>query len=344
MGKNNKYILVTGGAGYIGSHTVVSLISRGFTPIIIDDFRNSNKDVIDRLSIITQKHIYYFNAACQDKKRLKGILSQFPVEGVIHFAADKAVGESVVNPLKYFNNNLSSLVTILELIQEFNIPRFVFSSSCTVYGDPKQIPVKENDPTSYNSPYGYTKLVSEEIIKQFIESKPDIQATILRYFNPIGAHESGMIGEEPQGIPNNLLPYITQTAFGIREKLTVYGNDYDTVDGTCVRDYIHVEDLAEAHVVALENIKKSENNPTIYNIGTGKGTSVFEMIQYFNEISGKKLPYEIGSRRAGDVPEIFADVEKATKGLGWKAKRTIKEAVSSAWKFEQYIREKRKNS
>lgn len=344
MATENKCILVTGGAGYIGSHTVVSLISRGFTPIIIDDFRNAHKDVIDRLSEITQEQIFYFNAACQDKKRLKGIISQFPVEGVIHFAADKAVGESVSDPLKYFNNNLSSLVSILELIQEFRIKQFVFSSSCTVYGSPEHIPVTEENPTSYNSPYGYTKLVSEEIITQFIASEPDLQATILRYFNPIGAHESGMIGEEPDGIPNNLLPFITQTALGLREKLTVFGDDYDTIDGTCVRDYIHVEDLAEAHVVALENINKIESNPAIYNIGTGRGTSVLEMIQCFNEVSGKELPYVLGPRRAGDVPEIFADVEKATKGLSWKAKRTIKEAVSSAWKFEQYIREKRKNS
>lgn len=343
MGMESKYILVTGGAGYIGSHTVVSLISRGFTPIIVDDFRNSHKDVIERLEDITQKEIFYFNVACQDKRRLKGIISQFPISGIIHFAADKAVGESVKDPLKYFNNNLSSLVSILELIQEFEIKHFVFSSSCTVYGEPKEIPVTENSPTSYNSPYGYTKLASEEMITQFIKSKPEVQATVLRYFNPIGAHESGIIGEEPDGIPNNLLPFITQTAFGIREKLTVFGDDYDTVDGTCVRDYIHVEDLAEAHVVAIENMDNSSENPMIYNIGTGKGTSVLEMINYFNEISGKKLPYVIGERRNGDVPEIYADVERATKELKWTAKRSIKEAIASAWNFEQYIREKRED-
>jgi UDP-glucose 4-epimerase len=317
------------------------LISKGYTPIIIDDYRNSNKDVIFRLEKITNRGIIYFSAACQDKFRLKGVFSQFPVEGVIHFAADKAVGESVEDPLKYFDNNLGSLVSILSLIKEFKVKRFIFSSSCTVYGDPKEIPVDEQSPVSYNSPYGFTKKVNEEMIEQFIPSCPSVQATILRYFNPVGAHKSGLIGEEPDGKPNNLLPFITQTAFGIRKALTVFGEDYDTPDGTCIRDYIHVEDLANAHVAALENSDKATSNPMVYNIGTGKGTSVLEIIHTFEEITGKKLPYSIGPRRPGDIPEIYANAEKANRELNWKAQKSIKDAISSAWKFEQYIRDKR---
>lgn len=341
MEKSNKHILVTGGAGYIGSHTIVCLLERGFTPIIIDDFRNSNEDVIERLEALTQAKIIYYKIACQDKEELRKVFQRYPIQGVIHFAADKAVGESVANPLKYFDNNLGSLVSILEMIQEFEIKQFVFSSSCTVYGDPKVIPVTENSPVSYNSPYGYTKKVSEEIIEQFVNSFPQVKATLLRYFNPVGAHESGLIGEEPGGIPNNLLPFITQTAFGIRKELTVFGDNYDTTDGTCVRDYIHVVDLAEAHVVAIEKMEESDSNPMIYNLGTGKGTSVFEMIHSFEESTGIKLPYSVGERRSGDVPEIYANTELANKKLNWKANRTIKEAIASAWKFEQYIRAKR---
>jgi len=336
-----KYILVTGGAGYIGSHTVLALISKGFTPIIIDDFRNANKDVITRLEKIAKQEIKYFTTSCQDEFRLKSVFSLFPIHGVIHFAADKAVGESVENPLKYYDNNFGSLVSVLSLIKEFKIKRFIFSSSCTVYGDPKEIPVNEESPVSYNSPYGFTKKVSEEMIEQFIASQPSVQATILRYFNPVGAHESGLIGEEPDGKPNNLLPYITQTAFGIRKELTVFGDDYDTPDGTCIRDYIHVEDLADAHVAALENSDNNISNPIVYNIGTGKGTSVFEMVQSFEEITGKKLPYSVGPRRPGDIPEIYANADKAIRELNWEAKKSIKDAISSAWKFEQYIRDKR---
>lgn len=342
MNSNNKYIIVTGGAGYIGSHTVVALISQGYTPIIIDDFRNSNRDVIERLEEITQEEIIYFNTSCQDQSRLRGIFGQFPVKGVIHFAADKAVGESVEKPLKYFKNNLGGLISILEMMSEFKVENFVFSSSCTVYGNPKSIPVTENSPISYNSPYGYTKKVSEEMISQLIALHPFFSTTILRYFNPIGAHESGMIGEEPFGKPNNLLPFITQTAMGIQEELTVYGDNYNTPDGTCIRDYIHVSDLADAHVAALKSSKLDKSKPKTYNIGTGKGTSVLEMIRIFEKCSGKKLPYKIGPRRKGDIPEIFADTEKANQELNWKAKKSIEEAVASAWQFEQFISAKRK--
>lgn len=342
MKVERKYVLVTGGAGYIGSHTVVALINNGYTPIVIDDFRNANMDVIERIEEITKEEIIFFNIACQDKVNLEKILDRFTIEGVIHFAAYKAVGESVEKPLMYFDNNLGSLISILELVEKYNINNFVFSSSCTVYGNPKSIPVTEESPLSYNSPYGYTKKVSEEIIQQFVESNPNIQATCLRYFNPIGAHESGIIGEEPDGKPNNLLPFITQTAIGLRDVLTVFGEDYDTSDGTCVRDYIHVVDLAEAHVAALKNAPKSKENPIIYNVGTGKGTSVLEMINIFKEVTQQKLPYQIGERRSGDVPEIYANTDKVNNILGWKAKLSISEAINSAWKFEQFIREKRK--
>ncbi len=340
---SKKYILVTGGAGYIGSHTVVALIEKGFTPIIIDDFRNSNRDVIQRLEEITNQEIIYFDAACQDAPRLRGVFSQFPIYGIIHFAADKAVGESMEKPLKYFNNNFGSLTSMLELAEEFKVERFVFSSSCTVYGEPKTIPVNEDCPVSYSSPYGFTKKVCEEMIQQFVVSCPTVKATLLRYFNPVGAHLSGIIGEEPDGKPNNLLPFITQTAAGIRKELTVFGDDYDTPDGTCIRDYIHVVDLAEAHVAALENIDDIYVNPMIYNVGTGHGTSVLEMIQTFEKETGIKLPYVIGPRRDGDIKEIYANTDKVNKELNWSSRKTIKDAITSAWSFEQYIRAKRKN-
>lgn len=340
MNTHQRYILVTGGAGYIGSHTVVALIQKGYTPIIIDDFRNSNEGVIQQLQKITHEPILYFNMACQDQVKLKSVFEQYSIEGVIHFAADKAVGESTEKPLMYFDNNFGSLISILQLVQQYQVKKFVFSSSCTVYGNPQVIPVNEQSPISYNSPYGYTKKVGEEMIEQFVQSYPFVTATVLRYFNPIGAHESGLIGEEPDGKPNNLLPFITQTAAGIRKKLIVFGDDYDTPDGTCIRDYIHVVDLAEAHVATLEN---SENKAplNVYNIGTGKGTSVLEIIKTFETTTGLQLPYVIGPRRPGDIPEIYTTAEKANQELNWKAQKNIKEAVLSAWKFEQYIREKR---
>jgi len=339
MNGNQRYILVTGGAGYIGSHTVVSLMNKGFTPVIIDDFRNSNQAVIQRLEDLTKQEVIYFNVACQDVSRLRGIFSQFDIEGVIHFAADKAVGESVEKPLKYFDNNIGSLISILELVQEFDVKRFVFSSSCTVYGDPEKIPVDENSPVSYQSPYGFTKKVNEEMIVQFIDAYPDVQTILLRYFNPIGAHESGTIGEEPGGTPNNLLPFITQTAVGVREELIVFGDDYDTPDGTCIRDYIHVMDLAESHVVALEKADQLENNPAVFNVGTGKGTSVMEMIKAFEEVTDIEIPFTVGERREGDIPEIYAKTDKIETILDWQSSRSIKYALSDAWRFEQKIRE-----
>lgn len=340
--EDKKYIIVTGGGGYIGSHTVVALRKNGFYPIIVDDFRNANRDVIERLEKLLDEELMYFSVSCQEEPRLRGIFSQFPVYGVIHFAAYKAVGESVENPLKYFDNNFGSLISMLELVKEFGVEHFVFSSSCTVYGEPEEIPVNENSPVSYSSPYGFTKKVNEEMIQQFIESVSDVKAVSLRYFNPIGAHESGTIGEEPDGIPNNLLPFITQTAIGKRDELTVFGEDYDTEDGTCIRDYIHVVDLAEAHVAALEYLPKAEEHLSVFNVGTGKGTSVLEMINFFQEETGISLNYGVGDRREGDIPKIYADTTKANKLLHWESKRSIREAIASSWKFEQFIREYRK--
>ena len=340
--EEKKYIIVTGGAGYIGSHTVVALRENGFYPIIVDDFRNAHKDVVERLQKLLGEELIYFSVACQEEQRLRGIFSQFPIWGVIHFAAYKAVGESVANPLMYFENNFGSLVSILSLVQEFDIRNFVFSSSCTVYGEPEIIPVNEESPVSYSSPYGFTKKVNEEMIAQFIESVENIKAVSLRYFNPVGAHESGTIGEEPDGIPNNLLPFITQTAAGLRKELTVFGDDYDTEDGTCIRDYIHVVDLAEAHVAALKFLPEAAEQLNVFNVGTGKGTSVMEMIETFQEETGMNVNYKIGPRREGDIPQIYANTDKANKLLNWKSKLTIREAIASSWKFEQFIRERRK--
>jgi UDP-glucose 4-epimerase len=332
----SKYVLVTGGAGYIGSHTVVALIESGYVPIIVDDFRNAKKSVISRLEELTGSKILVFDFAVHDKEKLTELFKKFSFSGVIHFAADKAVGESVLNPLKYFNNNITGLIVLLEVMTKFGNQRLVFSSSCTVYGTPDQVPVTENTPTKMpESPYGYTKLINEQMIAQVQQAHPDLSVALLRYFNPIGAHPSGLIGEEPQGIPNNLLPYITQTAAGIREFLTIYGDDYATSDGSCVRDYIHVVDLAAAHVAAIEYLDTHTGVLETVNLGTGKGTSVLEMVNYFQAMSGQTLKYKVGARRPGDVPEIYANAEKAEAVLGWSSKLTVKDAIRDAWNYEQ---------
>lgn len=336
MDHSTKKILVTGGAGYIGSHTVVSLVEGGYTPIILDDFRNAKLDVINRLEKITRKHLKVAQIACQDEAALRKLFDAHDFFGVIHFAADKAVGESVENPLKYFENNLMGLTVLLKVMRDYNVHRLVFSSSCTVYGEPEIIPVTEKSALTFSSPYGFTKLVNEQMIEQFVSSCKNFKAIALRYFNPIGAHESGEIGEDPQGIPNNLLPFITQTASGKREYLTVYGSDYDTADGSCIRDYIHVMDIAEAHVKALNFFEKSScKGFDVFNIGTGKGTSVFEMISTFEEVTNSKLNFKVGERRPGDIPSIFAEAEKANNVLEWSSKRTVKDAIKSAWKYEK---------
>lgn len=336
MQQQQKTILVTGGAGYIGSHTVVTLVENGFQPIIIDDLRNTDTNAVARLEKLLGQKLLVFREDCSNKAMLQELFAAHAIDGVIHFAADKAVGESVQDPLKYFDNNISSLVNLLSVMERNGVNNFVFSSSCTVYGEPKEIPVTEDSPLSYSSPYGYTKLVGEQMLEQYKQYKPHFNYVALRYFNPVGAHPSGEIGEMPQGIPNNLLPYITQTAAGERPHLTVFGNDYDTPDGTCIRDYIHVVDLAEAHLAALNYVlgdKAVAEN--VFNIGTGKGTSVKELIDIFMATCGVDLPYKIGERRPGDVPKIYATTAKANAILNWKAKRSIADAVQSAWAFEQ---------
>ncbi len=339
MEKNN-YILVTGGAGYIGSHTVVALIENGFTPVIVDDFRNAQRSVIQRLEELTETNLLVNDFSIHDKNQLIQLFNKYPFSGVIHFAADKAVGESVENPLKYFNNNLGGLISLLEVMIQFDNQKLVFSSSCTVYGTPDLVPVTEDTPTKMpESPYGFTKLMNEQMIHQVQTAHPELNVAVLRYFNPIGAHLSGWIGEEPQGTPNNLLPYITQTAVGKKDFLTVHGNDYNTPDGSCVRDYIHVVDVAEAHVAALNFLNKRKVGIETFNLGTGKGTSVLEMIRFFDEISGMNLPFKVGSRRSGDVPEIYANTDKANEVLGWTAKRTVKDAIRDAWNYEQQAKE-----
>ena len=329
-----KKILVTGGTGYIGSHTVVELVNEGFEPVIIDDFSNSNPQVLNRLESLTGKALIFHEGNCCDTNFLDRIFTQHQLSGVIHFAAHKAVGESVENPFKYYENNLGSLVAILKTMEKFDVNHFVFSSSCTVYGNPENSKcVYETTPLGVpNSPYGWTKLMGEQIIRDAVV-KTGIRAVLLRYFNPIGAHPSGIIGELPQGIPNNILPYITQTAIGLRESLTVFGSDYPTPDGTCIRDYIHVVDLAKAHLLSLSH--SSVSNPEVFNLGTGKGTSVLELIQQFEEVSNRKLNWNFGARRAGDVTEIYANTEKVNAQLGWNPQYSVKDALADAWRWEQ---------
>jgi UDP-glucose 4-epimerase len=336
----SKKILVTGGAGYIGSHTVVELINAGYTPVIVDDFRNSKPFIIERLKEITNKPIIFHQVDCTDKERMSLIFKQHPdLIGVIHFAAYKAVGESVQKPLMYYKNNIDSLVVVLELMEEFNINNLVFSSSCTVYGEPNQPVVNENTPIKEaKSPYGETKIVCEKIIKHTINSNPNLKAVLLRYFNPIGAHPSAKIGELPQGVPNNLLPYLTQTANGIRKALTIFGGDYQTKDGTCIRDYIHVVDLAKAHVKALEWLEKQTDAVVeAFNIGTGKGSTTLEVVQTFEKVNHLKVNYEVGDRRAGDVEQIYANTTKAKNELNWTCFYTLADALKHQWAWEKNI-------
>jgi UDP-glucose 4-epimerase len=332
-----KNILVTGGAGYIGSHTVVELIHSGYNPIIVDDFRNSDPIILAGIEKITkQKPIIYKIDIC-NKEALKKIFNENQIDGIIHFAAYKAVGESVAFPLKYYSNNLVSLTNVLECMLEFSVDKMVFSSSCTVYGEPIGIKeVTEDSPKAKpSSPYGNSKLISENIIEDTFVANPRLKTVCLRYFNPVGAHPSGLIGELPQGKPNNLLPFVTQTAMGKHENLTVFGNDYPTQDGTCIRDYIHVVDLAKAHVKAINYLEnKSQGLNEAINIGTGKGSSVLEIIQKFEKISNQKLNWQFGERRSGDVVEIFANAKKSFEKLNWKAELTVDDAIKDAWNWE----------
>jgi UDP-glucose 4-epimerase len=325
-------ILVTGGLGYIGSHAVVSLVEAGFTPIIIDNLSNTSRDVLDRLEVIFKKKITFYEFDILDTEQLKATLSKHNIFSVIHFAAYKAVGESVQKPMKYYENNVVGLLSLLKAMDNQNINHLVFSSSCTVYGEPDVLPVTETSPIKEPaSPYGATKQIGEQILK---DAKPRVIA--LRYFNPIGAHESATIGEMPLGVPNNLVPFITQSAIGKRGALTVNGGDYPTTDGTNIRDYIHVMDLADAHVAAIKRQLKEPLDFEIFNIGTGKGNSVLEVINTFERENNIKLNYKIGDRRDGDVVMVYGDVTKANKVLGWKHQRSLADSVTSAWAWEQF--------
>ncbi|MDN5215767.1 UDP-glucose 4-epimerase GalE [Fulvivirgaceae bacterium BMA12] len=336
-----KKIIVTGGAGYIGSHTVVQLVESGYEPIIIDNFSNAEHRVMDRLETITGRRTKLYEGDCTDEDFMRRVIEkEGDIGGVIHFAAYKAVGESVQKPLAYYKNNVDSLLVLLELMKQYNINNFVFSSSCTVYGQPDQLPVTEDTPKKpAESPYGNTKQICEEIIEDFVASVDDFKAVSLRYFNPIGAHPSSLIGELPLGVPSNLVPFVTQTAAGLREKLTVFGEDYNTPDGTCIRDYIHVVDLAKAHVKAVDFIQNSGGTTLneLFNLGTGKGNSVLEVIKTFEKVTGEKLNFEIGPRRSGDVEQVYASVDKSNKILGWTAELDLGQALKDAWNWQKTL-------
>ncbi|MBO6879234.1 UDP-glucose 4-epimerase GalE [Winogradskyella sp.] len=337
-------ILVTGGLGFIGSHTVVELQNEGYDVVIIDNLSNSSVEVLDGITAITGKRPYFEKLDLKIKDDVKSFFNTHSdISGVIHFAASKAVGESVNNPLVYYENNINTLVYVLQELSQLNQQNFIFSSSCTVYGQADELPITENAPVKLaESPYGNTKQIGEEIIKDTCKVNEKLNCIALRYFNPIGAHPSAEIGELPIGVPQNLVPYITQTAIGMREQLSVFGGDYPTPDGTCIRDYIHVVDLAKAHVVALQRLLSGNNdsNFDFFNLGTGKGSSVLEAIQSFEKVSGKKLNYKVVDRRAGDVISAYADTNKANDVLGWKTELTLDDAMASAWKWEQKIRNK----
>ncbi len=332
-------ILVTGGAGFIGSHTVVELSNGGYTPIIIDDFSNSNVNAIKGIENILGKSVDYYEADSGNYEVVKNICQKHDIKGIIHFAAYKAVGESVEKPLKYYQNNIGSLLNILNVMEDLKINNIVFSSSCTVYGQADIIPVSENTPRKKaESPYGNTKAMCEDILEDSVKASGSLKAFALRYFNPIGAHPTSNIGELPNGVPSNLIPFVTQTAIGKRAKLIVFGNDYNTIDGTNVRDFIHVVDLAKAHVSALDVLtKKTESIYNIYNIGTGSGNSVLEVIRTFEKVNNLKLNYEIGNRRAGDIEKIYGNVEKAASELGWKVTKTLEDSLRDAWAWEQKL-------
>ncbi|NCP51478.1 MAG: UDP-glucose 4-epimerase GalE [Flavobacteriales bacterium] len=335
-------ILVTGGLGFIGSHTVVELQNEGYEVVIIDDLSNSSIKVLDGITSITGKTPIFEKLDLKEKLSVETFFKKHhDIKGVIHFAASKAVGESVKEPLLYYENNLSTLVYILKELTKLPEASFIFSSSCTVYGQADELPITENAPVKQaESPYGNTKQIGEEIIKDTCKVASNLKAIALRYFNPVGSHESAKIGELPIGVPQNLVPFITQTAIGIREQLSIFGDDYPTTDGTCIRDYIHVVDLAKAHVIALKRLLENHNksNFETFNLGTGKGSSVLEVVQSFERVSGEKLNYKIVGRREGDIISAYADTTKANNELGWKSKLTLDDAMRSAWKWEQVVR------
>jgi len=334
-------ILVTGGAGFIGSHTVVELVEAGHKPFIVDNFVNSDSSVIDRLKKITGKPIQFLNSDIRNTQELSAFVEGKKIDGVIHFAALKAVGESVKKPLEYYRNNLDGLLSVLEVMSQQNIDKLIFSSSATVYGGPDVVPITEDAPLKTpTNPYGATKQMGEQIIKDVVKTS-NLRAILLRYFNPVGAHPSSLIGESPLGVPSNLLPIVVQAASGKLKEIVIAGNDYDTPDGTGVRDYIHVVDLAKAHVKALEKIN-SGSSLTTYNLGTGKGSSVLEVIESFEKVNGAKVPNRVGPRRDGDLATVYASAAKAEKELGWKAELTLEDALRDAWKWQQSLQKQGK--
>ena len=328
-----KTILVTGGAGYIGSHTLIELINNNFNVVVVDNLVNSSHESLRRVEQITGHEIPFIEADVRDQSVLDDIFTTYSIDSVIHFAGLKAVGESVAKPLEYYDNNLVSTLALLEAMREHSVKQLVFSSSATVYGNPNELPLRETSTVGVGltNPYGKTKYMIEQIIQDYCAADPAFEATILRYFNPIGAHQSGQIGEDPSGIPNNLLPYVAQVAVSKLQSVGVFGNDYDTPDGTGVRDYIHVVDLARGHVAALQHMKDGAN---VYNLGTGSGTSVLEIIKAFSKACGRDLPYEIKPRRTGDIAACYADCSKAERELGWRAELSIEQACADSWRWQ----------
>ena len=326
-------VLVSGGMGYIGSHTTVELLNAGYDVVIADDLSNSKEVVKDRIKEITGKDVKFYNVNLTDVNETEKVFEENNIDSVIHFAAFKAVGESVEKPLEYYYNNLTSALVVLKAMKKYGCRKFVFSSSATVYGDAKVVPITEDSPLSTTNPYGSTKLMIEDMLRDIAKAEPQLNIAILRYFNPVGAHKSGLIGEDPNGIPNNLMPYITKVAIGELKELRVFGNDYPTHDGTGVRDYIHVVDLAVGHVKALEKLATNPGLVT-YNLGTGNGYSVLDVVKAFSEASGREIPYEIAPRRAGDIATCYADPKKANEELGWKAERGIKEMCEDSWRWQ----------
>lgn len=340
--KGKQTVLISGGAGYIGSHTAVELINAGYDVVIIDNLSNSEEGAVEGVRAITGKEIPFEIVDTCDKDALRKVFEEYQFDSVIHFAAYKAVGESMAEPLKYYQNNLVSFMNIVAMMKEYGRPNILFSSSATVYGDAEHLPVTETTPRQpATSPYGNTKQIAEDILRDCCRAYDGVHGIALRYFNPIGAHPSALIGELPRGVPNNLVPFITQTAAGIRRELSVFGNDYDTPDGTCLRDYIDVVDLAKAHVAAVDRMieGKMKEGYEIFNIGTGNPVSVLELLDTFEKVNDLKLPYRIVGRRPGDVPAVWADTRLANKVLGWKAERTLDETLKSAWEWEKHVRD-----
>ncbi|MDE5975278.1 MAG: UDP-glucose 4-epimerase GalE [Muribaculaceae bacterium] len=338
---SKKTVLISGGAGYIGSHTAVELINAGYDVVIIDNLSNSEKEAVEGIRKITGKEVPFEVVDTCDKETLRGVFEKYPFDTVIHFAAYKAVGESMAEPLKYYQNNLVSFMNIVEMMEDFGRPNILFSSSATVYGEAEHLPVTEATPRQpATSPYGNTKQIAEDILRDCCRAYEGLYGIALRYFNPIGAHPSALIGELPRGVPNNLVPFITQTAAGIRECLSVFGNDYDTPDGTCLRDYIDIVDLAKAHVAAVDRMTedKMKEKYEIFNIGTGKPVSVLELITTFENVNNLKLPYKMAPRRPGDVTAVWADTSLANDVLGWDAERTLGQTLKAAWEWEKRVR------